>query len=147
MKDNFTKSHKLAVVEAAGAAAQTALTSDIVDMANYEGVVFIALTGDVTDTSVLGLNVEHGDASGGGDMADTTLSAAYTAGASDADSKMLVVDCFRPQKRYVRAVLTRTTANAVLGGIVAIQYGPRKQPVTQDATAIDVEFAVSPASA
>lgn len=144
---NFLKNCKMAVVEAAGAAGQTALTSDIVDMEGYEGVIFIALMGDVTDTSVLGVNVEHGDESGGGDMADTTASAAYTAAAADADSKILAVDVYKPTKRYLRAVLTRTTANAVLGGIVAIQYGPRKAPVTQDASVISSTLAIGPASA
>lgn len=141
------KNAELAVVEAAAGAAQTALESDIVDMAEYEGVVFVALTGDVTDGSVLGLNVEHGDESGGGDMADTTATATFTAGATSADSKILAVDVYRPTKRYVRAVLTRTTANAVIGGIIAIKYGPRKAPVTQDATVIDSEIVVSPVSA
>lgn len=141
------KNAELAVVEAAAGAAQTALESDIVDMAEYEGVVFVALTGDVTDTCVLGLNVEHGDEAGGGDMADTTATASFTAGATNADSKILAVDVYRPTKRYVRAVLTRTTANAVVGGIIAIKYGPRKAPVTQDATVIDSEIVVSPASA
>ena len=144
---NFLKNYKISVVEAAAAAAQTALTTDILDMEGFDGVIFIALTGDVTDTSVLGLNVEHGDASGGGDMADTTASAAYTAGASDADSKVLAVDVYKPLKRYVRGVLTRTTANAVIGGIIAIQYQGRKCPVAQDATVIDSVLAISPASA
>lgn len=144
---SFLKNNVLAVVEAAGAAAQTALTSDIVDCEGYDGVTFVALLGDVSSGSVLGLNVEHGDESGGGDMADTTLSAAFTAGASDADSKVLAVDIHKPTKRYARAVLTRTTADAILGGIIAIKYGPVKAPVSQDATVIDHEIAIGPASA
>lgn len=144
---NFLTHNKMAVVEAAGAAAQTALTSDIVDMRDFGGVVFAALLGDVSDGCVLGLNVEHGDQAGGGDMAATTLSAAFTAGATSADSKLLTVECYHPLKRYVRAVLTRTTANAVVGGILSIQFEPKEVPVTQDATNIDHEFAASPASA
>ena len=138
---NFLTHNKMAVVEAAGAAAQTALTSEIVDMRDFGGVVFAALLGDVSDGCVLGLNVEHGD------MAATTLSAAFTAGATSADSKLLTVECYHPLKRYVRAVLTRTTANAVVGGILSIQFEPKEVPVTQDATNIDHEFAASPASA
>lgn len=144
---NFLKNNELAVVEAAGAAGQTALTSDIVDLEGYEGVVFLALLGDVSDGSVLGLNVEHGDQSGGGDMVDTTVNATYTAGATDADNKIMATEVYRPTKKYARAVLTRTTANAVLGGIIAIKYGPRKAPVTQDATVIASSVAISPESA
>jgi len=144
---NFLTHNKMAVVEGAATAAQTALTSDIVDMKDFGGVVFTALLGDVSDGCVLTLNVEHGDEEGGGDMADTTLSATFTAGASDADSKLLTVEHYHPLKRYARAVLTRTTANAVVGGIIAIQFEPREVPVTQDATNIDHEFAVGAPSA
>lgn len=144
---NFLKNFEMAVVEAAASAAQTALTSDIIDCSDCDGVIFLALTGDVTDTCVLGLNVEHGDAAGGGDMADTTATATFTAGASDADSKLIAVEVYKPLKRYVRAVLTRTTANAVVGGIIAIKYGARKPPVTQDATVIASDLSISPASA
>jgi len=144
---NFLKNNKLAVVEATAAAAQTALTSDIVDMDGYESVTFVALLGDVTSGSVLGLNVEHGDESGGGDMVDTTLNATFTAGASDADSKILAVEHHKPLKRYARAVLTRTTQNAVVGGIIAILSGPRVAPVSQDATVIDHEIGIGAPSA
>lgn len=144
---NFLTHNKLAVVEAAASAAQTTLDSDILDMANFGGVTFLALLGDVTDGAVLTLTVQHGDESGGGDMESTTLAATFTAGASDADSKLLAVECYHPAKRYVRARLTRGTANAVVGGIVAIQSEPRNVPVTQDASVIDHEFAASPVAA
>lgn len=144
---SFLKNNKIAVVEAAAAAAQTALTGDIVDMDGYDSVTFIALLGDVTSGSVLGLNVEHGDESGGGDMVDTTLNATFTAGASDADSKVLAVELHKPLKRYARAVLTRTTQNAVVGGIISVQSGPSKAPVSQDATVIDHEIGIGSPSA
>ena len=144
---SFLKNNKLAVVEATAAAAQTALTSDIIDMDGWDSVTFIALLGDVSDTCVLGLNVEHGDAAAGGDMADTTLNATFTAGASDADSKVLAVELHKPTKRYARAVLTRTTANAVVGGIIAIQSGPSVAPVTQHASIIDSDIGIGSPSA
>lgn len=144
---NFLTHNKMAVVEAAAAGAQTALTSDIVDLKDFGGVVFAALLGDVSSGCVLTLNVEHGDESGGGDMAATTLSATFTAGASDADSKLLTVEHYHPLKRYARAKLTRTTADAVVGGILAIQFEPRDLPVTQGASNIDHEFLVGAPSA
>ncbi len=143
---NFLKNNKLAVVQVAAAAAQTALTSDAVDMAGFDAVTFAALLGDVTTGSVLTLTVEHSDASGSGFVA-TTLSATFTAGATDADSKILAVELHKPTKRYARAVLTRTTANAVVGGIIAIQSAPSKAPVSQDATVIASTLAVGAPSA
>lgn len=62
--------------------------------------------------------------------------AAFTAGASDADNKVLVVDVFDPALRYVFASLTRTTANAVVDGIIAIQYTAGLRPTTQDASVL-----------
>ena len=144
---NFLTSHKLAVVEAAAAAGQTTLTSDVVDMKSFRNCAFLALLGDVSDTSVLTLTLQLGDESDGSDMADTELAATFTAGASDADSKLLAVECQSPAKRYVRAKLTRGTANAVLGGIIAIQSQPHTLPTTQDATVIASDFEVAPDAA
>ncbi len=45
---NWNTNNKMAVVEPAAAAAQTALTSDIVDLKDYGGCVFAALMGDVS---------------------------------------------------------------------------------------------------
>jgi hypothetical protein len=52
---------------------------------------------------------------------------------------------FRPAERYVRAVVTRGTADAVIDGVIAIQYGARVLPATQDATVAGIETHVSPA--
>lgn len=144
---NFTKNNKIVVVEGPAAAAQTALTSDIVDLSEWDGVTFVLLTGDVSSGSVLGLNVEHGDEAAGGDMVDTTVFATFSAGASDADGKALVAELHKPIKRYARAVATRTTADAVIGGILAILHGPKRAPITPDATVLDTELGVAAPSA
>jgi hypothetical protein len=44
----------------------------------------------------------------------------HTALADTDGNKCLVTDVFRPQKRYVRAVVTRGTANAVIDGVIAL---------------------------
>ena len=46
------------------------------------------------------------------------------------------MDVCDPQLRYIFASLTRTTANAVVNGIIAIQYKAEYRPTTQDATVI-----------
>lgn len=137
---NFLANHKLSVVEGAATAAQTALESDVVDMKGYDDVTFLALLGDVTTGCVLTLTIQHGALADGSDMANTSVAATFTAGASDADSKLLAVEGYIPTKRYARAVLTRTAANAVLGGIIAIQGQPKAAPVTQDASLIASDF-------
>lgn len=145
---NLSKDVKITVVAAAATAAQTAVTSDVLDMSGYDGVMFIALTGDVTATSVLTLTAKANSANSTSSPTPVTQKAtdAFTAGASDADSKALVVDVFKPTLRYVFAELTRTTANAVVGGIIAIQYQASNKPTTNDASVIASAFGLGVSS-
>jgi hypothetical protein len=130
----------LAVVETirvanSATAAQTAVESSAVDTAGKIGVRFTALLGDVTAASVLGLKVQGSD-NGSSGWTDLVGALSFTAGGSDADNKALIIDAVRPEFRYVRAVLSRTGANAVVDGILADVYGPKETPVTQGATVL-----------
>lgn len=144
--NNLLNNVEFVVVEAAASAAQTELVTDTIDLAGWTGVVFVAHLGDVTTGSVLGLAAYDSDESNANfDDLDDPL--AFTAGASDADNKLLILDVCRPTRRYVRASLTRTTANAVVGGIVAIKYGPLNAPVTQGDTVLDSATLANPVRA
>jgi len=145
---NLSKSMKVTVVEAAATAATTELVTDVLDMSGYEGVIFIALTGDVTSGSVLTLTVKGNSANSVSSPTPVTQKAsdAFTAGASDADSKVIMVDVYKPTLRYVFGSLTRTTQNAVVGGIIAIQYGAGAKPTSQDASVIASAFGLGVAS-
>lgn len=129
------------------AAGQAATASDILDMAGFEGVLLIAKLGDVTDTSVVTLQAQQNTANSGTGMATLSGSVTYTAGASDADNDLLVLDVYRPSERYVRALLTSATANAVKNGVIAIRYGARKVPVTQGSTVLSSATLIEPAEA
>ena len=135
---NLSKNIKITVVEAAAAAGTSELVSDVLDMSGYDGVMFLALLGDVTSDSVLTLTVKGNSANSVSSPAPVTQKAtdAFTAGASTADSKLLMVDVYDPVLRYVFASLTRTAANAVVGGIIAIQYCAEFRPTSQDASVI-----------
>ena len=148
MKGFLGKDVKMTVVEAAATAGTSTLTTDVLDMTGYEGVMFVVLTGDVTDTSVLTLTVKANSANSTSSPTPITQKAsdAFTANATTADSKVIFVDVYKPGLRYVFAELTRATANAVIGGIIAIQYGSRSKPTTQDATVIASAFGVGVAS-
>ncbi len=145
---NLSKDVKITVVAAAAAAATTAITSDVLDMSGYDGVMFVALTGDVTATSVLTLTAKANSANSTSSPTPVTQKAtdAFTAGASDADSKALVVDVFKPTLRYVFAELTRATANAVVGGIIAIQYQASNKPTSHAASVIASAFGLGVSS-
>lgn len=133
---SLLKDTKFTRVSAAAAAGQTDVASSILDMAGFDGVLFVALLGDVTDTSVLTLTAQQNTANSTSGMAALTGTATFTAGASDADSKAMILDVIRPVERYVRAVLSRGTANAAVDGILAIQYRAGTKPCTQDASVI-----------
>jgi hypothetical protein len=145
---NLSKGIKVTVVEAAAAAAQTELVTDVLDMSGYEGVMFIVLLGDVSDTSVLTLTVKGNSANSVSSPTPVTQKAsdAFTAGAATADSKVILVDVYKPALRYVFGSLTRTAANAIVGGIIAIQYGAVNKPTTQDASVIAAAFGLGVAA-
>lgn len=129
------------------AAGQAATNGDILDMAGYEGVLFIAKLGDVTATSVVTLQAQQNTLNQSGGMATLAGSATYTAGASDADDDLLVLDVYRPRERYVRPVFTSATANAVKNGVIAIRYGSRNKPMVQGATVLASATLIEPAEA
>lgn len=135
---NLLNEVKITRVANAAAAAQTEVLSSVLDMQGYDGVMFVAILGDITATSVLTLTAKGNTASSTSSPTPVTqvATAAFTAGASDADNKVLVVDVFDPALRYVFASLTRTTANAVVDGIIAIQYTAELRPTTQDASVL-----------
>jgi hypothetical protein len=123
-----------AVVNIANAAAAgtSLITGTTIDMLGFKGITAIAKLGDVTATALAHLQVFMGDASDGSDAvqyAGTTAQAA--AGASDQDSKLIIVDVEHPMKRYITFKLVRGTANVVLDAIIGIKWKARDIPVTQ----------------
>ena len=142
---NFLANDKLTRVEPAAAAAQTLLTSDVVDMAGFDSLTFIAFLGDVLDTAVLTLQAQQGDQSDGSDATNLAgVLATFTADATSADNNMLALEVARPTKRFLRVTLTRATANAAVDGIIAVQSNPAEAPVVQDASVLATKFALSP---
>ena len=135
--NNFLQNCKVTYVLTNVADGQAASATSILDMKGWDGVAFIALTGDVTSGCVLTLTAQQDELNGSGGMASLTGTATFTAGASDADSKALLLDVQKPRKRYVRALFTSATQNAVKNGVVAIQYRGTHLPATQDATVIN----------
>ena len=145
MKMNFLYDAQFVSVENAAAAGTSTLTTDIIDMQGFDSIAFIVKLGDVTDTSVLtltGLTNDTNDTVTPTTLADTVT---FTAGASDADDKNLILDLHMPRQRYVYATLTRATANAVVDGIFAILYNAHEKPVAIDAATIASDHVNDPA--
>lgn len=129
---NLTHETKVIVVMDAVVAGTTPQTSSEIDMSGWDGVVLIALLGTLTATQVTKLQAQGSDTSG--DEAPYSPDM-VTPAAADADSnKALVLDLFRPPHRYIKAVVERGTANAVINGVIAIQYRGDKLPAPLDAS-------------
>lgn len=143
---NLIKSTKITVANTGAAAGQTEVDTSVLDMSGWDGVMFIASLGTVTDNSVLTLTVKGNTANSVTLPAPITqkATAAFTASASS--NTALVVEVAKPVLRYVFAALTRTAQNAVVNNIIAIQYIGKEQPTTQDATVIASAFGLGVAA-
>lgn len=124
------------------AAGTTDQTSGSVDMQGYEEVTFIAAFGALTATQVTSMRAQQSqDDSSFADLLGTQVGPL-----ADADgNKMLAIRLVKPAERYVRVIIDRATANAVIDGVIAIRSKPRVKPVTHSADVAFAETHVSPA--
>ena len=140
---NLSKSVKVIRALNGVAAGTSSQNGAVIDMSGFEGVQFVALFGALTPNQVTGLKVQQGNLTDGSDMADLAGSAHIALADADAN-KCLVTEVFRPQERYVRAVVIRGTANAVIDGVIALQYSSRTKPTTNDTTVKATKLLISP---
>jgi hypothetical protein len=112
--------------------------SDILDMSGYDGVCFIAPVEDSVQNGIASLKVEQDDANADGGMAalagaTATKTCVIT---DDLNNKLLIVDVYKPTKRYVQGVRTSSAANIAFGTLIAIRYNGSKCPITADSTVL-----------
>lgn len=139
---NLLKRTKTTRVMNAVVAGITNQNGSVIDMSGFEGIMFTAAFGALTATAVTGIKVQQGALADGSDMAD--LAGSALAIADTGSNQLLATDVYRPQERYVRLVVTRGIANAVIDGVTAVQYSPRVSPTTQDTTVAASEQLISP---
>lgn len=124
------------------AVASTDIDSGVMlDMSGYEGALFITGIVETTAGGTTGsamLVPRHSSISTTSGLTDlgSTGQAGVTATLSTADwGKQLVVDVYRPTKRYLSVSLNKAGAASWDNGpIIAIQYGGKAQPVTQSSS-------------
>jgi len=140
----LSKATKVTRVLNATAVGTTTVTGTAIDTSDYDGVVFIAQFGTITDGTPA-LKAQGGAQANGSDAADLA-GTACTPALTD-DNKAVVLDLYRPTQRYITPAIVRGGATgAVIDSVIAIQYGPRCKPTTNDATTVAVTEAwVSPA--
>lgn len=112
--------------------------SSIIDMQDYESVMFVASITDSVATGVATLTIQSSDANSDGAMADVTGTAATVTSATndDVNGTALVSEIYHPAKRYVQATRTSATANIAFGDVIAVLV-PRQKPSVNGATVSD----------
>jgi hypothetical protein len=142
---NLSPNVKVTRVVTAQAAGTSAVNGTVLDMQGFDGVVFVASFGALTATQVTSLKAQDGATANLSDAAD--LAGSLTGPLADADgNRSLVLEICKPAKRYIRPVINRATANAVIDSVVAIQYASSKSPTTNDTTVAVAKLRVSPAN-
>lgn len=132
----LTKAVKTVVVGTGTVAGTTAVNLTTVDTLGYAGYRICVLLGTLTAGQVTSLKVQEFETDTSGSYADVT--GAVTAAAADADGgKLLILEVYKPQKRWIRPVVNRATQNAVITAAWVELYLPDFQPVaTVDSTNI-----------
>lgn len=106
-------------------------TSDAVDMADYEGGMFIIPIGVSAATGAVTARLEQSSDDGVVDSYGGVAGSAVAA--TGKDDTLLVIDLAKASKRYVKVITVTSVANSEIGPVLAFKYGPRYAPVTQEA--------------
>lgn len=123
--------------------------SDRIDMAGYEGVIFVVPITDCAVTGVATAVIQQNTADSDTGMAAIAGSTATVTSAAndDLNGTLLITEVFRPRERYVQLTLTSAVANIAYGNAIAILYGAGKRPVTAHSTVSARATVTSPAEA
>lgn len=143
----LTDNMKITPVLGYFAAGTTKRTSTIIDMDGFDGVVFAAVLGTTIEAGTVDVFVEQHTLNQTSGMARLATTTVYTVPATPAALTSIAVDVYKPRERYLQANITPAAQNAVICGMVAIQYKGHVCPVTQDATLVKVTKLISPAEA
>ena len=111
---------KITKIQDHTAAGTSTVTSDEIDMAGYDGVVFVTSFGTAASGNLI--TMHHGAVSG-------TVAASVALLASGTSDEDVILDVQRPIFRYLKCVATRGTSST-LESMWAIQYKARAEPVT-----------------
>ena len=131
---NITKHGKLTRVSNAVAAGTGTVNGTGVDTKGFGSTTFIAAFGTLTSGTVVTLKAQQSPTTTTGDYGDIAGSSQTVA--ADDDNQICAVEIVGATERYLRPVITRTTANAVVDGIIAIQTDPHTEPVTHDSSTV-----------
>lgn len=109
---------------------------DLGDQEGYDGVLFILAVGALTATQLTSMKAQASDDNGASD-AYADIANSNTQTLQDADNnKLLLLDVYRPPKQWVRPIVNRGTADAVVDGVIAVRYNASGPPTVHDASTV-----------
>lgn len=135
---NLSQNVLITKVHAAEGAAASTHYSDVVDMANWDGVVFLVSIGTAAANN--GVKAQQDTDSAMGTVADLE----GTQILSDGTQTEFVLDIYKPRDRYVRCAVLRGTSTTI-EAIWAIQYKGSKMPTDNNTATQAAEVHASPA--
>lgn len=143
---------RMTVSKTSGATDSTA--ERVLDMSGFDGVMFIGLIGSAGTTGFgWRLIPTHSSATSTTDQVKLTTgtgTAGTTAsGAAAMEESCVVLDIYKPTKRYMSVVVDLASTNSEIDGVVAVQYALRKGPVSPTTTQYGTVYSaekVSPTS-
>lgn len=147
---NLLKNVKVTQVLGYFAAGVTARKAEIIDMAGYEGCLFIFQFGTLIEAGTLDCFVNGDAANATGAMSRLLTTTAHTVTAADAakTQSCVMIDVYQPDPvlhRYLEAVSDPSDQNAVILGITAIQYSGKVHPDVNGASVLKSTLLTSPA--
>ena len=138
---NLSKNSKLTLNQAPlpTGAATTGTKSAVIDMAGFNGCMFIGTIGTVGATDDVTCFVQDSSSSGGTYAAIGGATITSTTGESD---KYFAIDVYKPQRRFLRTV-SAISAVVEYGGVTATQYEPSEVPTTHSTGTADAGVVLS----
>ena len=127
--DNFIRSfrNQLAIATGSRSAGSNNVNGASVDIAGYSSAVLMVEFGTIANNAVTSVKIqESDDGSDWTDMAGTEQSVAPAE-----DNHVVLIEITHPLKRYVRAVVERSTANAAITTARWLLCGYFHEPVKQ----------------
>lgn len=110
------------------------LTSAAIDMAGFEGAIVLFKLGTVTSTGHAKCYLQQSSDDGSTDGYSDILASSKTSVGDASTTKTIAIEIINPQKRYIKALIDRTTANVVIDSVIVLKFGAKNMPVTQGST-------------
>ncbi len=118
----------------------------IVDMAGFDGCLFIAQLGTMLNTGTIELAIGQAATNSSGAMVESKATSGEIT-SDGTDNVFLAVDVYRPRMRYLEPHLKLGAANSLVESVFAIQYKGRKMATTQADAVLAAKTFQSPGAA